>query len=149
MLNYSICMALNDVCGPEKATEVFKTVGKYLFAELARKVIEDLSSYKDKPVQLIKSIADYLEKSGYFEKLTVTKLSDTEFIIEMFKPAIAESVIRIREAGASPPHFLTYTCWAALEDVCGMKADITHLTVEKDYAKEKWILKKIEGRGHG
>ncbi|MBS7638284.1 hypothetical protein KEJ49_05300 [Candidatus Bathyarchaeota archaeon] len=143
-INYNICKAYSETHGKEAAEAFFRKVGRIGFQEL-RSRIEFPSR---EPYEVLRKVASFLEEMGYLAKIQLTKVEEDEVIIEMFGVSVVNSSMRLVREGASPSHFMTNLMFAALEEMCGLRADIIDLTLEQPtaetgYAKEKWILKKI------
>lgn len=143
-INYNICKAYSETHGKEAAEAFFRKVGRIGFQELMRRI--EFPSRE--PYEVLRRVADFLEEMGYLAKIKLTKVMEDEVIIEMFGVSVVNSSMRLVREGASPSHFMTNLMFAALEGLCGLRADIIDLTLEQPtaetgYAKEKWILKKI------
>jgi len=143
-VNYNICKAYSEMYGREAAANFFRRVGEIGFQEL-RKIISFKSS---EPFEVLKTVAEFLEEMGYLAKIQLTKVSKDEVIIEMFGVSVIKSSIRLTNQGDSPSHFMTNLMFAALKEICSLKADIQDLLLEQPsdktgYTKEKWTLKKI------
>lgn len=143
-VNYNICKAYSETHGKEAAEAFFRKVGRIGFQELRRRV--EFPSRE--PYEVLRRVAGFLEEMGYLAKIQLTKVEEDEVIIEMFGVSVVNSSMRLVREGASPSHFMTNLMFAALEEMCGLSANIVDLTleqptVETGYAKEKWILKKI------
>jgi len=142
-INYNICKAYSELHGKDAAMNFFRRVGEIGFQELRKMVGFPSSS----PHDVLRTVAEFLEKMGYMSKIRLTKVEEDEVIIEMFGVSVTKSSIRLTEEGASPSHFMTNLMFAALEEVSGVRADIYDLTLEQPseetgYAKEKWVLKR-------
>ncbi len=143
-VNYNICKAYSETWGKEAAEAFFRKVGRIGFQELRRRI--EFPSRE--PYEVLRRVASFLEEMGYLAKIKLTKVEEDEVIIEMFGVSVVNSSMRLVREGASPSHFMTNLMFAALEEMCGLRADIIDLTLEQPtaetgYAKEKWILKKI------
>jgi len=142
-INYNICKTYSELHGKEAAVDFFRRVGEIGFQEL-RKMVDFSSS---NPHDVLRAVAEFLERMGYMSKIQLTKVEEDEVIIEMFGVSVTKSSIRLTEEGASPSHFMTNLMFGALADLCGVRADIYDLTLEQPseetgYAKEKWVLKE-------
>lgn len=145
LFNYGICKALSERYGKEAAAEVFRRAGEVEFEELKR-IVEFKSR---EPYEVLRTVGEFLEEMGYMAEIRLTKVEEDEVIIEMFGVSVIESSIRLTQEDASPSHIMTNLMFAALKDLCNVRADIIDLTLEQPspeagYAKEKWVLKKIE-----
>lgn len=143
-VNYNICKAYSETYGKEAAEAFFRKVGRIGFQELRRRI--EFPSRE--PYEVLRRVASFLEEMGYLAKIYLTKVEEDEVIIEMFGVSVVNSSMRLVREGASPSHFMTNLMFAALEEICGLRADIIDLTLEQPtaetgYAKERWILKKI------
>jgi hypothetical protein len=143
-LNYNICKTYSELHGKEKAEAFFRRVGEIGFQEL-KKMVEFPSL---EPYDVLKTVAEFLERMGYMSKIKLTKVEKDEVIIEMFGVSVTKSSIRLLEEGASPSHIMTNLMFAALKELCGIHADIYDLTLEQPsaetgYGREKWVLKKL------
>ncbi|MCD6263011.1 hypothetical protein J7L60_01185 [Candidatus Bathyarchaeota archaeon] len=144
-INYGICKALSERYGKEAAAEVFRRAGEIEFEEL-KKIVEFKSR---EPYEVLRTVGKFLEEMGYMAEIRLTKVEEDEVIIEMSGVSVIESSIRLTQEGASPSHIMTNLMFAALKDLCNLRADIIDLTLEQPspetgYAKEKWVLRKIE-----
>jgi len=144
-VNYGVCKALSDRYDKEAAVEVFRRAGEIGFENL-KKVVEFKSR---EPYQVLKTVGNFLEEMGYMAKISLTKVEENEIIIEMSGVSVIASSIRLTQEGASPSHIMTNLMFAALKNLCNVRADIIDLTLEQPsaesgYAREKWVLKKIE-----
>jgi len=142
-VNYNVCKAYSELHGKDSAVDFFRRVGEIGFQEL-RKIVDFPSP---SPHDVLRTVAEFLERMGYMSKIRLTKVEEDEVIIEMFGVSVTRSSIRLTEEGASPSHFMTNLMFAALEEVSGVRADIYDLTLEQPseetgYAKEKWVLKR-------
>ncbi|MBS7609035.1 hypothetical protein KEJ19_00485 [Candidatus Bathyarchaeota archaeon] len=143
-LNYNICKAYSELYGKEAAEAFFHRVGEIGFQEL-RKMVEFPSS---EPYDVLRTIAEFLERMGYMSKIKLTKVEENEVIIEMFGVSVTRSSIRLLKEGASPSHIMTNLMFAALKELSGIHADIYDLTLEQPspetgYGREKWVLKRL------
>lgn len=143
LVNYGVCSALSRTHGREGAERVFRLAGEIAFKELNRRLrFESLEPY-----DVLRAIARFLEESGYMERIELTKVSPGEVIVNMYGVSVAESSKRLVDEGSAPSHYMTNLMFAALKELCGVKAEIIHLELdrEKGTGKEKWVLSKIEG----
>jgi len=143
LVNYGVCSALTALYGSQAAETVFRLAGEFNYEELKGKSRVDSSS----PIDALRSIASYLEKSGYMGKIDLTRVTENEVIVDMYGVSVAESSKRLVDEGKSPSHYMTNMMFAALKDLFQVKAEITHLDIEipkeeTDHVREKWILKK-------
>jgi len=143
LVNYGVCSALSELYGREAAEKVFRLAGKINFLELSRRTDIDPSS----PIAALRSIASYLEASGYMSKIALTKVTDNEVIIDMYGVSVAESSKRLVEEKKTPSHYMTNMMFAALRELFQVEAEIIHLDIEIpekdiDHVRERWILRK-------
>jgi len=143
-VNYNICKAYSEIHGREAAEEFFRRVGEIGFKELQKRI--EFPSRE--PYEVLKRVGEFLEEMGYMAKIQLTKVAEDEVIIEMFGVSVIESSMRLINEGASPSHIMTNLMFAALKELCGLRAEIEDLTLEQPsketgYAKERWILKKL------
>jgi hypothetical protein len=141
--NYGVCKALSERYGKEAAADIFRRAGEIEFENL-KKIVE----FKGRePYDVLRTVGKFLEDMGYMAKISLTKVEENEVIIEMSGVSVIASSIRLTQEGASPSHIMTNLMFAALKDLCNVRADITDLTLEQPsaesgYAREKWVLKK-------
>lgn len=143
LINYGVCGALSRVIGKDEAAGVFRVAGEIAFTELKKSM--DFKGMN--PVAVLASIARFLEEAGYMARISLTRVTENEVIIEMYGVSVARSSKRLINEKASPSHFMTNLMFAALKDVCGVKADITDLDFDVpekglDHFREKWVLSK-------
>jgi len=143
IVNYGVCSTLSRLYGIEAAKEVFRLAGETNFQEMKRKVRIDSST----PVATLRSIASYLERSGYMSKINLTKVSEGEVIIDMYGVSVAESSKRLVDEKMEPSHYMTNMMFAALKEFHHVEAEITHLNIEIpreeiDHVRERWILRR-------
>lgn len=137
-LNYALCDAIHSVLG-DKAVEVFRLAGRRLYVELKEKGVVSPSS---RPLDILQSIARYLEASGYVNRIVLQRVNDEEVIVEMFGVSVLRSSDRLVREKKQPSHIMTNTMFAALAEL-GYSAHITDLLldVEGNHVVEKWSLK--------
>jgi len=144
-VNYGVCKALSEKYGKEASVDIFRRVGEIEFENL-KKIVE-FKGYE--PYEVLRTVGKFLEEMGYMAKISLTEVEENEVIIEMSGVSVIASSIRLTQEGASPSHMMTNLMFAALKDLCNVRADIIDLTLEQPsaesgYAREKWVLKKIE-----
>ncbi|MFX0204041.1 MAG: hypothetical protein ACFFCW_48705 [Candidatus Hodarchaeota archaeon] len=150
LLMYSIYSSINELFGKKGWGIVWRT-GEIAFAELKK---QGRITEKD-PILLAQKIAKYLEEGGYGSRFVVHKMKENEFIYEIHDAAARPSVLRVKKKygdDAVLAHFATAIMFAALKDMCNMKAEISHLEVaptEIGVTKEKWVLSKIGNSNEG
>ena len=143
LVNYGVCSTLSKLYGIEATKEVFKLAGETNFRELKSRIRIDSST----PVATLRSIASYLEESGYMNAINLTKVTEHEVIIDMYGVSVAESSKRLVDGKMEPSHYITNMMFAALKELHHMEAEITHLDIqipkeEIDHVREKWTLKR-------
>jgi hypothetical protein len=140
LVNYSFCSAVSQFLGPEKAVELFRYMGRTHYEELKKR---NLIKSDGKPMEVLESIARYLERSGYMERIEIQRLSENESIVDMYGVSVLESSVRLTQENKQPSHIMTNTMFAALEEL-GYDAELIDLLFEtdKNHVREKWILRK-------
>lgn len=141
---YAIYGAITELFG-QKGWDVVWRSGEIAFDYIKKQ----LDIKEKEPFAVMKKVAQYLETIGYAKRLNVKKTGENQFIYEMYGPLGRESVSRLKKKYKDPvlPHYSTTFIFAALKDICNMKAEITHLQRAKpgeDPSTEKWVLSKIE-----
>lgn len=141
-INYCICSAIAETVGVETARKIFRRVGEIHYEELKDKGIVRVDP-RASPIQLLESIAKYLEKSGYMEKIVITRVSESEAIVDMYGVSVLNSSVRLTNEKKEPSHIMTNTMSAALEEL-EYSIELIDLTFEPEanHVKEKWVLKK-------
>jgi len=143
-VNYNVCKSFSERCGKEAAADIFRRAGEIGFENL--KSIVEFKSHE--PYEVLRTVGEFLEEMGYMARINLTRVEENEVIIEMFGVSVIASSIRLTQEGASPSHIMTNLMFAALKDLCDVRADIIDLTLEQPspesgYAREKWVLKKV------
>jgi hypothetical protein len=130
---------------PEKAWEIALRGGEYAFAELKKR----LNITEKDPISLVKLIGNWLEDMGY-AKIEIEQTEENVFHYSMYDTASRRGLRQIRkEKGddAIMAHWSSVLMFAALKDMCNLKAEISHLDFAKEDDKgasvEKWVLSKI------
>ncbi len=144
MVNYGVCSTLSKLYGVEATEKVFRLAGETNFRELKKRCNIDSSS----PIATLRSVASYLEESGYMNKIELTKVTETEVVIDMYGVSVTESSMRLVEENMAPSHFMTNMMFAALKDLHGVEAEIIDLNFETpeeeiDHVREKWVLRDV------
>jgi len=145
LFNYGVCKSLSERLGKDAAAQVFRRAGQIEFEEMKKTSVFE----SREPFEVLRTVGKFLESRGYMARIELRKVERNEVIIEMYGVSVISSSIRLTEEGASPSHIMTNLMFAALENLCSIRADIVDLTLEKPspesgYAKEKWILKKTD-----
>jgi len=144
LINYGVCSTLSKLYGREATEEVFRRAGKTNYQELRKRRRIDASN----PISTLRSVASYLEEAGYMRRIELTEVTDSEAIIDMYGVSVAESSKRLADEGLIPSHYMTNMMFAALEDLHGVEASITHLDIEIpdeeiDHVRERWALREL------
>jgi hypothetical protein len=141
---YALFSALNEIV-PEKAWEIALRGGEYAFAELKKR----LNITEKDPIALVKLIGNWLEDMGY-ARIEIEQTKENVFHYSMYDTASRRGLRQIRkEKGndAIMAHWSSVLMFAALKDMCNLKAEISHLDFAKEDDKgasvEKWVLSKI------
>lgn len=152
--NYTVCRAVSEALGTEGAHKLFRRAGEIAFNELKKMIkIEETEQ-----IPLLKRITKYLTvESGYMKKINITEISPTEIVIDMWGGP-GKSSRRLIDEGYAPSHTMTDLMFAALKEVCGLQAGISHMEIDREgeeesetvewgtgeHGREKWVLSKIE-----
>lgn len=138
---YGIYMAARDLLG-EKGEELVWRSGEYVF-----KYIKDAlpELYDRGPMELVKIIAEYLVDQGYCSRIDITEIRSNQFYYDMYSPVVVDSIQKLIQGGGVLAHYSTSLIFAALKEVCNMRAELEHTTqpsdnVEGNFAREKWNL---------
>ena len=78
----------------------------------------------DDPFAAMQRLADYLQRVGYVEDISVHRLSETEWDYEMLDPVILPGAKRLIAEGAVPAHISTTLMFALLKKRFGMEAEM-------------------------
>lgn len=142
---YALFSALNEVLG-KKTWEIVLRGGEYAFAEVKRR----LGITERDPITLVKKLGKWLQDMGY-ARIEIEQTGGNEFLYYMYDTASRKGLRQIRnEKGedAVMAHWSTVIMFAALKDMCNMKAEISHLEFAKEGTREasveKWILSNIQ-----
>ncbi len=139
---YGIYMATRDLLG-ERGEELVALSGRYVF----RRLRASLDLEGKNPVEVVRVLADYLEAAGYYERAEITEIGANEFYYDMYGVSIFGCVKDLEREGGVLPHFSTALIFAALEEICGMKAELAHLEMSGAgadfHGREKWVLKSL------
>jgi hypothetical protein len=141
---YALFSALNEIV-PEKAWEIALRGGEYAFAELKKR----LKITEKDPIALVKLLGNWLQDMGY-ARIEIEQTEENVFHYSMYDTASRSGLRQIRkEKGddAIMAHWSSVLMFAALKDMCNLKAEISHLDFAKEDDKgasvEKWVLSKI------
>ena len=142
IINYCICSAVTETVGVEEARKIFRRMGRIHYEELKRRGIVRAEPSMS-PMDLLESIARYLESSGYVEKIAIRRIGEEEAIVDMYGVSVLESSVRLVDEGKEPSHIMTNTMSAALEDM-GYSIRLVDLLFDREanHVREKWILKR-------
>jgi hypothetical protein len=141
-INYSLCRAANEYLG-EKAAEFFRRIGEYHLEEALKRGLIQLNA-DDSPLEVLIRIAEYLEASGYMQKITVDRLSEQDAVVEMNGVTVAKSSAQLLKEGNKPSHFMTNIMFAALKRFA-IQAELKDMEYDEREArfKEYWkVLQK-------
>jgi hypothetical protein len=101
----------------------------------------------DDPFAAMQRLADYLQRVGYVEDISVHRLSETEWDYEMLDPVILPGAKRLIAEGAVPAHISTTLMFALLKKRFGMEAEMVgDPDLRPDgRAIERWRLVPLSG----
>jgi len=142
---YALFSALNEIIG-EKTWEIVLRGGEYAFAEVKRRY----GITEKEPIALVRRLGEWLQEMGY-ARIKIEQTGENEFLYSMYDTASRRGLRQIREEkgrDAVMAHWSTAIMFAALKEICNMKAEILHLDFAKEDKKgasvEKWILSRID-----
>ena len=78
----------------------------------------------DDPFVAMQRLAEYLQRVGYVEDITVHPLNEAEWEYEMLDPVILPGAERLLADGAVPAHISTTLMFALLKKRFGLKAEM-------------------------
>ncbi len=138
-INYSICQAVNELLG-EESKDFFKRVGEFHLEEALERGLLKIEPDVE-PLDVLIQIAQYLESTGYMEKISINKLSEKEAIVEMRGVSVTESSAKLLGEDKHPSHFMTNMMFAALKKL-GVQADLRDMEydVKEAHFKEYWKI---------
>jgi hypothetical protein len=138
-INFAICRVANDYFS-EETPKFFVKVGEYHLEEALKRGLIRLDS-KERPIDNLIGIARYLESVGYMEKISITKLSESEAIVEMFGVSVTKSSVDLLKAGRHPSHYMTNIMLAALKRL-GIRAELRDVDFNEQerHFKEHWRI---------
>ena len=139
MINYSICLAVNEFVG-EKAVELFRRVGEHHLEEAIRRGAVKIDTTR-KPLDSLIEIARYLESAGYMERIVIERLSEEEALVEMHGVSVTESSVKLLREGRHPSHYMTNIMLAALSRL-GIQAELRDVSFDEEARrfKEHWKI---------
>jgi len=139
IINYSICRAVDEYLG-ERTTEFFERVGEHHLDEALKRGLLTMEP-NSKPLDILIKIAEYLESTGYMEKISIKKLSEKEAIVEMHGVSVTKSSAKLLKEGKQPSHYMTNIMFAALRKL-GVQADLREMEYDEKRAhfKEYWKI---------
>ncbi len=79
---------------------------------------------EDDPFTAMQRLADYLQRVGYVEQITVQPVSADEWWYEMLDPVILPGAERLLAVGAVPAHISTTLMFALLRKRFGLQAEM-------------------------
>jgi hypothetical protein len=142
---YALFSALNEIVA-EKTWDIVLRGGEYAFAEVKSR----LRITEKDPIALVKLVGDWLQDMGY-ARIKVEQTGENEFLYHMYDTASRRGLRKIRkEKGedAVMAHWSSAIMFAALKDMCNLKAEISHLDFAREDDRgasvERWVLSKIE-----
>ena len=101
------------------------------------------------PIELVKMLGGWLQDMGY-ARIEIEQTGENNFLYYLYDTASRKGLRQIRkEKGkdAIMAHWSSVLMFAALKDMCDLKAEISHLDFAKEDDKgasvEKWVLSKI------
>jgi hypothetical protein len=139
---YAIYKAITEVCGDDGWKIMWRS------GELAFEQIEpQLEFPSDQPLDVMRTVADYLARVGYFEAIELELLPGGVLEYQMINTATRDSARRLIEENAILPHWSTVIMVAALRKRCGVEAkmeahDHKPELINERQSKERWILTK-------
>lgn len=145
---YATYGAITELYG-EKGWDVVWRAGELAWEE----VKEQVNITKKEPMEVMKKVSEWLEKIGYAKKLNIVQTGKNELLYEMYAPIGRQSVTMLRKKYGDEkpvkPHYSTTLLFAALKDVCHVKAEIRsveHVKPGTDPSREKWIFKQQDSK---
>ena len=139
---YAIYKAATEIIGVnDKGWRFMWRVGELAFDDIEPK----LSFPSNEPMDVMRTVGDYLAKVGYFERIDLDLLPDGVLEYSMHNTATRDSAVRLIKENALLPHWSTVLMVAALRKRCGIEAkmeahDHKPELVSMQHSKERWIL---------
>ncbi len=139
---YGIYKAITEVCG-EDGWKIMWRAGELVFDQVEK----ELEFASREPLDVMRTIGDYLAKVGYLERIDFELKSDGVLEYQMFGTATRDSAVRLIAENAILPHWSTVIMVAALRKLCGVEAKMEAQAhkpeiVSLHQSKERWILSK-------
>jgi hypothetical protein len=142
IINFAICEAVNEYLG-ERSDEFFRRVGEYHLHEAMRRGLLRIDPH-EKPLDVLATVARYLESNGYMERILIDKLGDNDAEVEMCGVSVTDSSVKILNEKKTPSHYMTNLMFAALSRLgVGARLKDVEYDQEKRRFREYW---KILGR---
>ena len=145
---YAVYSAIIRLFG-KKVWDIVWLSGEIAFAELK----ERLNITEKEPLAVLRRVARYLEKMGYASKLDIKKVEENKYTLDLYSTAAREGIRKLKmeqkDLGETfCPHYCTTLMFAALKEMCNMKAEVKELDFApkegRKYSREIWTLSKIE-----
>ena len=139
---YAIYKAITEVSG-EDGWKIMWRVGELAFDQIE----PQLQFPSSEPLDVMRTVGDYLARVGYFEKIELELLPNGVLEYQMVNTATRDSARRLIEENAILPHWSTVLMVAALRKRCGIEAkmeahDHKPELVSQSHSKERWVLTK-------
>ena len=137
---YAIYKAITEVSG-EDGWKIMWRSGELMFEQIE----PTLQFPSDEPLDVMRTVGEYLKRSGYFEGIEMELLPGGVLEYQMINTAARPSAARLVEENAILPHWSTVVMVAALRKRCGIEArmeahDHKPELVSQSHSKERWIL---------
>ena len=137
---YAIYKAITEVCG-EEGWKIMWRSGELMFEQIEPR----LEFPSREPLDVMRTVGDYLKRSGYFEEIELELLPGGVLEYQMINTATRPAAQRLIEENAILPHWSTVVMVAALRKLCGVEAkmeahDHKPEIVSRSHSKERWIL---------
>jgi hypothetical protein len=139
VINYSICLAVNEAMG-DMAAGFFRRVGEHHLDEAMKRGFIKFE-HGGKPLENLIAIAKYLESTGYMEKIIINRLSEDEAFVEMHGVSVTESSVKLLKEGKHPSHYMTNIMLATLGRL-GIRAELKDVDFNEETSsfKEHWRI---------
>lgn len=135
---YSVFKAIGEKIGEESWKIVWRT-GELLFNETRNEI-----EYKKEPLEVVRSLAEYLREVGYLKDAKIVPLDDDEFEYWMKEPVIEKAAFKLIEEGFPPPHISTSLLFSALKNLANTELELVGTPEKREgWIVERWRIKKI------
>lgn len=139
---YAIYKAITEVVG-EDGWKIMWRSGELAFEQ----VEPNLRFPSREPLDVMRTVGDYLASVGYFEKIELELQPGGALEYQMVNTATRASAAKLIQENAILPHWSTVIMVAALRKLCGVEAkmeahDHKPELVSQSHSKERWILMK-------